>query len=98
MGNPCGSRPAEKPAERSGRQPAERSGRHRAILKNLPTTFSWNELKDEMRRIGDVIYADVDSRGDGCAGACRLPVLRSCPCCDAALASPPAVHSLARRV
>lgn len=39
--------------------------KHRAILKNLPATFSWKELKDEMRRIGDVIYADVDQQGDG---------------------------------
>jgi len=39
--------------------------KHRAILKNLPSTFSWKELKDEMRRIGDVIYADVDNHGDG---------------------------------
>ncbi|KAL3893043.1 MAG: hypothetical protein SGPRY_014530, partial [Prymnesium sp.] len=39
--------------------------KHRAVLKNLPSSFSWKELKDEMRRIGDVIYADVDFRGDG---------------------------------
>lgn len=39
--------------------------KHRAVLKNLPQSFSWKELKDEMRRIGDVIYADVDTYGDG---------------------------------
>ena len=39
--------------------------KHRAVLKNLPPSFTWRELKDEMRRIGDVIYADVDPQGDG---------------------------------
>jgi len=50
------------------RPPGGVSGRgtkHRAILKNLPPSYSWKELKDEMRRIGGVIYADVDNRGDG---------------------------------
>eukprot|EP00965_Chrysotila_dentata_P204034 6182094-Pleurochrysis_carterae.AAC.4 len=42
-----------------------RGTKHRAILQNLPSSFSWKELKDEMRRIGDVIYADVDNHGDG---------------------------------
>mmetsp|Transcript_30971 Transcript_30971/g.62040 ORF Transcript_30971/g.62040 Transcript_30971/m.62040 type:complete len:311 (-) Transcript_30971:368-1300(-) len=41
------------------------SQRHRVVLKNLPHSFTWRELKDEMRRIGDVIYADVDANGDG---------------------------------
>jgi len=50
-----------------GPAPFSQSGgtKHRAVLKNLPASFSWKELKDEMRRIGDVIYADVDFRGDG---------------------------------
>ena len=39
--------------------------KHRAVLKNLPASFSWRELKDEMRRIGDIIYADLDDNGDG---------------------------------
>ena len=43
--------------------------KHRAVLKNLPASFTWRELKDEMKRIGDVIYADVDPHGDGCAAA-----------------------------
>lgn len=50
---------------------ALRSQKHRAILKNLPPSFTWRELKDEMRRIGDIIFADVDTRGDGCACAMR---------------------------
>ena len=55
--------------------------KHRAVLKNLPATFSWKELKDEMRRIGDVIYADVSDRGDGCA----LPVMPRGPPCAVAV-------------
>jgi arginine/serine-rich splicing factor 1/9 len=49
----------------SGARAPPRPGRHRAILKNLPQSFGWKELKDEMRRIGDVVYADVDANGDG---------------------------------
>jgi RNA recognition motif-containing protein len=46
------------------------SCRHRAVLKNLPASFSWRELQDEMRQLGrlerlDVIYADMDAQGDG---------------------------------
>ena len=39
--------------------------RHRIVLKNMPASFSWRELKAEMRRLGDVIYADIDANGDG---------------------------------
>ena len=46
---------------------ANRATKHRVVVKNLPASFTWKELKDEMRRLGDVIYADVDARGDGCA-------------------------------
>ena len=59
--------------------------RHRVTLKNLPASFTWRELKDEMRSIGDVIYADVDQNGDGCAARSRagggsdvLRLLRPC--------------------
>jgi len=41
------------------------SCRHRAVLKNLPASFSWRELQDEMRQLGSVIYADMDAQGDG---------------------------------
>ena len=36
-------------------------------------SFSWRELKDEMRRIGDVIYADVDEHGAPLPGLKPLP-------------------------
>eukprot|EP00602_Paraphysomonas_sp_CaronLab_P008377 CAMPEP_0185024904 /NCGR_PEP_ID=MMETSP1103-20130426/8071_1 /TAXON_ID=36769 /ORGANISM="Paraphysomonas bandaiensis, Strain Caron Lab Isolate" /LENGTH=303 /DNA_ID=CAMNT_0027557989 /DNA_START=61 /DNA_END=973 /DNA_ORIENTATION=- len=37
----------------------------RVIVTRLPRSASWQDLKDFMRRAGDVIYADVDSNGDG---------------------------------
>ena len=37
----------------------------RAIIKNLPPSFGWRMLKDEVRKIIDVIYADVDPNGSG---------------------------------
>ena len=64
--------------------PCCRTVKHRAVLKNLPSTFSWKELKDEMRRIGDVIYADVSDRGDGCARAAT----RGAQPCVPALSAP----------
>ena len=47
--------------------------KHRIILKNLPASFNWRELKDEMRRIGDVIYADVDELGEPLPGSNPSP-------------------------
>lgn len=31
----------------------------------LPSTGSWQDLKDHMREAGDVCYADVDKNGAG---------------------------------
>jgi RNA recognition motif-containing protein len=35
------------------------------IVTNLPRGCSWQDLKDFMRKAGDVIYADVERRGEG---------------------------------
>ncbi len=35
------------------------------IVTGLPRSCSWQDLKDFMRKAGDVVYADVDSHGDG---------------------------------
>lgn len=59
-----GETPAAQPVEASGSEGPPKV-KHRAVLKNLPASFSWRELKDEMRRIGDIIYADLDDNGDG---------------------------------
>eukprot|EP00967_Tisochrysis_lutea_P044761 scaffold54315_cov31-Tisochrysis_lutea.AAC.2 len=61
-----------------GGRPPPRPGRYRAILKNLPPSFTWQELKDHMRRIGNVIYVDVQPNGDGCA--CSNPLALPPPC------------------
>ena len=34
-------------------------------VSGLPRSASWQDLKDYMRKAGDVVYADVDGRGDG---------------------------------
>lgn len=70
--SPVLAKSAAVSAETLAAQPIEAAGsegpskvKHRAFLKNLPASFSWKELKDEMRRIGDIIYADLDDNGDG---------------------------------
>ena len=35
------------------------------IVTNLPRGCSWQDLKDFMRKAGDVVYADVDRYGEG---------------------------------
>lgn len=37
----------------------------RVLVTNLPKSTSWQDLKDFMRKAGDVIYANVDEYGDG---------------------------------
>mmetsp|Transcript_19021 Transcript_19021/g.19150 ORF Transcript_19021/g.19150 Transcript_19021/m.19150 type:complete len:295 (-) Transcript_19021:881-1765(-) len=47
-----------------GRQMGRRS-EYRVLISGLPRSASWQDLKDHMRKAGDVIYADVDHNGDG---------------------------------
>lgn len=35
------------------------------IVSNLPRGCSWQDLKDFMRKAGDVVYTDVERNGDG---------------------------------
>ena len=35
------------------------------VVSGLPRSCSWQDLKDFMRKAGDVVFADVDKRGDG---------------------------------
>lgn len=37
------------------------------MVSNLPTTVSWQDLKDFLRNGGDVVHSDVDRRGNGTA-------------------------------
>lgn len=47
-----------------GGGPARRTD-NRVIVKNLPPTGSWQDLKDHMREAGDVAFADVYKDGTG---------------------------------
>ncbi|VDD91993.1 unnamed protein product [Enterobius vermicularis] len=44
--------------------PPRRSG-YRVLVTGLPTTGSWQDLKDHMREAGDICYADVFRDGTG---------------------------------
>lgn len=53
-----------------GRDAPRRTGGGRrtdfgVIVTGLPRSTSWQDLKDFMRKAGDVVYADVDRNGDG---------------------------------
>ncbi|VDM53188.1 unnamed protein product [Angiostrongylus costaricensis] len=45
--------------------PGSRRSNYRVIVEGLPTTGSWQDLKDHMREAGDVCYADVARDGTG---------------------------------
>jgi len=52
------------------REPLRRSGGGRrtdygVVVTNLPRGCSWQDLKDFMRKAGDVVYTDVDRYGEG---------------------------------
>lgn len=45
--------------------PGSNQSEYRVIVTGLPPSASWQDLKDHMRRAGDVMYTDVDHRGGG---------------------------------
>lgn len=49
---------------RHGVPPARRT-EHRVVVSGIPSTGSWQDLKDHMREAGDVCYADVSRDGTG---------------------------------
>ena len=61
-----GSRPPQYNSYsfRHGVPPARRT-EHRVIVSGIPSTGSWQDLKDHMREAGDVCYADVSRDGTG---------------------------------
>ncbi|KAG7384694.1 hypothetical protein PHYPSEUDO_002387 [Phytophthora pseudosyringae] len=44
-----------------------RSTQYRVKISGLPDTMSWQDLKDFLRKGGDVVHSDVDRRGNGSA-------------------------------
>ncbi|CAA7399609.1 unnamed protein product [Spirodela intermedia] len=51
-----------------GRHGTSRRSEYRVIVRNLPSSASWQDLKDHMRKAGDVCYAEVFREGDGTVG------------------------------
>lgn len=67
-----GPRDARGRDDRGGRDAPRASGKtggrrteFGVIVSGLPKSCSWQDLKDFMRKAGDVVYTDVDQRGDG---------------------------------
>ena len=50
---------------RGGRGPPPRRGDYRVTVSGLPSTGSWQDLKDHMREAGDVTFTDVFRDGTG---------------------------------
>ncbi|KAE8988955.1 hypothetical protein PR002_g21597 [Phytophthora rubi] len=44
-----------------------RGTQYRVKLSGLPATMSWQDLKDFLRKGGDVVHSEVDRRGNGTA-------------------------------
>ncbi|KAL9225446.1 hypothetical protein vseg_001371 [Gypsophila vaccaria] len=51
-----------------GRYSASRRTEYRVIVRGLPTSASWQDLKDHMRKAGDVCFAEVSSDREGTFG------------------------------
>lgn len=60
-----GGRDRDYRDDRRGRGGGRRTD-YGIVITNLPKRCSWQDLKDFMRKVGDVVYADVDKhRGEG---------------------------------
>ena len=69
-----GSRNASSRVSRSG--PPTRRSDYRCIITGLPSTGSWQDLKDHMREAGNVCYADVFKDGTGVVEFVRYDDMR----------------------
>jgi hypothetical protein len=72
LSNPRGDRDSygRGPSDFGGRGPRDSRGPpqrtdFRVRVQGLPPSASWQDLKDHMRRVGDVGFSDVDRRGGG---------------------------------
>lgn len=48
-----------------GNRPTARRSQFRVVVSGLPSSGSWQDLKDHMREAGDVCFADVYKDGTG---------------------------------
>ncbi|XP_059625678.1 serine/arginine-rich splicing factor SR34B-like isoform X2 [Cornus florida] len=53
---------------RGGRGGLSRRSEYRVIVSGLPSSASWQDLKDHMRRAGDVCFSEVFREGSGMTG------------------------------
>ncbi|CAE7320710.1 SR34A, partial [Symbiodinium microadriaticum] len=60
-----GSRGGDRRDTRDRGRGGGRRSEWQVLVSRLPRSCSWQDLKDFMRKAGDVIYADVDRNGDG---------------------------------
>lgn len=60
-----GGGPSDRSDRRETRGGRGKRSEWRVIVSRLPKSASWQDLKDFMRKAGDVIYADIDPTGDG---------------------------------
>ncbi|GER47288.1 arginine/serine-rich splicing factor [Striga asiatica] len=51
-----------------GRYGASRHSEYRVIVRGLPSSASWQDLKDHMRKAGDVCFAEVSRDSEGTYG------------------------------
>ncbi|XAR52151.1 hypothetical protein NMG60_11020074 [Bertholletia excelsa] len=51
-----------------GRHGISRHSEYRVIVRGLPSSASWQDLKDHMRKAGDVCFADVSRDSEGTFG------------------------------
>ncbi|GAA0162374.1 RNA splicing factor [Lithospermum erythrorhizon] len=52
----------------TGRHGVSRHSDYRVIIRGLPSSASWQDLKDHMRKAGDVCFAEVMRDSDGAYG------------------------------
>ncbi|XP_026401986.1 serine/arginine-rich splicing factor SR34A [Papaver somniferum] len=55
-------------ARGGGAAAASRRSEYRVVVRGLPASASWQDLKDHMRKAGDVCFAQVFRKGDGTMG------------------------------
>lgn len=63
-----GRSPVSRHGGGAGRYGVSRRSEFRVVVRGLPPSASWQDLKDHMRKAGDVCFAQVYRDGDGMTG------------------------------
>lgn len=72
LGGGGGGRGGRDGGGRGGRGPPTKRSQYRVQVTGLPSTGSWQDLKDHMREAGDVCFADTYKDGTGVVEFLRL--------------------------